>query len=86
MFRRIVLAKYKYSKVDLQCLDQYGNCACGRDITVKMGKDNLLKALAELGYPCDMEIVNNIDNEEYPKEGTYILISKNRQILLDSDE
>ena len=48
--------------------------------------DNLLKALAELGYPCDMEIVNNIDNEEYPKEGTYILISKNRQILLDSDE
>lgn len=80
------MAKTSIPKWILQCLDQYGNCACGRDITVKMGKDNLLKALAELGYPCDMEIVNNIDNEEYPKEGTYILISKNRQILLDGDE
>ena len=25
-----------------QCLDQYGNCACGRAITKKIGKDNLI--------------------------------------------
>ena len=39
-----------------QCLDQYGNCACGRAITKKIGKDNLLQILENEGYPCELEI------------------------------
>ena len=35
----------------LQCLDQYGNCACGRTITKKLGKEKLLDCLETLGYP-----------------------------------
>ncbi len=80
------MAKTSIPKWVFQCLDQYGNCACGREITKKMGKEKLLTTLEEMGYPCDLEIVNNINNEEYPKEGTYILISKNREILLDSED
>lgn len=33
----------------LQCLDQYGNCACGRTITKKLGKEKLLDCLETLG-------------------------------------
>lgn len=67
----------------LQCLDQYGNCACGRAITVKIGKDKLLETLEGLGYPCDLEIVSDDKDNEYPKDGTYILTSKNIQMSLD---
>lgn len=70
-----------------QCLDQYGNCACGRAITKKLGKDTLLKVLEEKGYPCELEILS--DSKEggaYPKDGTYILTRKNRQILIDGQQ
>lgn len=80
------MAKTSIPKWVFQCLDQYGNCACGREITKKMGKEKLLETLEEMGYPCDLEIVNNVNNEEYPKDGTYILVSKNREILLDSED
>ncbi len=70
----------------LQCLDQYGNCACGRAITKKLGKDKLLEELEELGYPCELEILSDLkENNPYPKDGTYILMRKNRQILSDDD-
>lgn len=80
------MAKTSIPKWIFQCLDQYGNCACGREITKKMGKEKLLETLEDMGYPCDLEIVNNVNNEEYPKDGTYILVSKNREILLDSED
>lgn len=61
------------------CLDQYGNCACGRAITQKLGKDGLLKALAKEGYPCELEILADPkDKSEFPKDGTYILTVKNK--------
>lgn len=71
-----------------QCLDQYGNCACGRAITKKIGKDNLLQILENEGYPCELEILSDQkDKSAYPKDGTYILTLKNRQSLLaDEDE
>ena len=63
-----------------QCLDQYGNCACGRAITKKIGKDNLLQILENEGYPCELEILSDQkDKSAYPKDGTYILTLKNRQ-------
>ena len=56
-----------------QCLDQYGNCACGRAITKKIGKDNLLQILENEGYPCELEILSDQkDKSAYPKDGTYI--------------
>ena len=42
-----------------QCLDQYGNCACGRAITKKIGKENLLQILENEGYPCELEILSD---------------------------
>ena len=71
-----------------QCLYQYGNCACGRAITKKIGKDNLLQILENEGYPCELEILSDQkDKSAYPKDGTYILTLKNRQPLLaDEDE
>ena len=60
-----------------QCLDQYGNCACGRAITKKIGKDNLLQILENEGYPCELEILSDQkDKSAYPKDGTYILTLK----------
>ena len=57
-----------------QCLDQYGNCACGRAITKKIGKENLLQILENEGYPCELEILSDQkDKSAYPKDGTYIL-------------
>ena len=44
----------------IQCLDQYGNCACGRAITKKIGKDNLLQILENEGYPCELEILSDL--------------------------
>ncbi len=70
----------------IQCLDQYGNCACGRAITKKLGKEELLEELEELGYPCELEILS--DQKEanpYPKDGTYILTRKNRPLLEDDE-
>lgn len=61
------------------CLDQYGNCACGRAITVKLGKEGLIEELARAGYPCDLEILADPkDKSEFPKDGTYILTVKNK--------
>lgn len=60
------------------CLDQYANCACGIRIVKKLGKEGLLKTLAEQGYPCDLEIIADPkDTSEFPEEGTYILTLKN---------
>ena len=60
-----------------QCLDQYGNCACGRAITKKIGKENLLQILEN----------DQKDKSAYPKDGTYILTLKNRQsLMVDEDE
>ncbi|MDX8417536.1 hypothetical protein [Absicoccus intestinalis] len=69
-----------------QCLDQYGNCACGRNLTKKLGKEGLIQELEANGYPCELEILSDSTDEEYPKEGTYIVVSKNREILLDSED
>ena len=71
-----------------QCLDQYGNCACGRAITKKIGKENLLQILENEGYPCELEILSDQkDKSAYPKDGTYILTLKNRQsLMVDEDE
>ena len=68
----------------IQCLDQYGNCACGRAITKKLGKEKLLETLAEMDRPCELEILS--DQSTYPVDGTYILTLKNRQVLVDEDE
>ena len=62
----------------LQCLDQYGNCACGRTITKKLGKEKLLDCLETLGYPCKLEVLSEKD-EAYPVDGTYILTLKSIQ-------
>ena len=70
----------------LQCLAQYGNCACGRAITKKYGKDKLLEALEKEGYSCDLEILSDIkDKNAYPKDGTYIVTLKNRQELFGDE-
>ncbi|TGY65444.1 hypothetical protein [Dubosiella muris] len=69
----------------LHCLDQYGNCACGRAITKKFGKDKLLEVLEAAGYPCELEILSDQkDKNQYPKDGTYIVTLKNRQTLFES--
>lgn len=60
------------------CLDQYANCACGIKITKKLGKEGLLKALEDAGYPCDLEIIADPkDTSEFPEDGTYIVTLKN---------
>lgn len=69
-----------------QCLDQYGNCACGRTITKKYGKEKLLEALENAGYACNLEIISDTkDKNAYPKDGTYIVTLKNRQELFGED-
>ena len=68
----------------LHCLDQYGNCACGRTITKKLGKDTLLEELEAAGYPCELEILaDQKDKSQFPKEGTYIITLKNRQFVFE---
>ncbi len=70
-----------------QCLDQYANCACGRALTKKLGKEKLLETLEEAGYSCELEILSDQkDKSAYPKDGTYILVLKNRPFLEDDDE
>lgn len=64
----------------IQCLDQYGNCACGRTITKKLGKEKLLDELEKMDHACDLEILSDKD-EAYPVDGTYILTLKKRQLL-----
>lgn len=70
------------------CLDQYANCACGRNIVKKYGKEKLLVMLEDAGYPCELEILSDQkDKAEFPKDGTYILSLKNRKELnLDDDD
>lgn len=64
----------------LSCLDQYANCACGRNIVKKLGKEKLLETLDEMGYPCDLEILSDSkDKAQYPKDGTYILNLKTQK-------
>ena len=83
----IMATQTKIPEWFFQCLDQYGNCACGRAITKKFGKDKLLSALEKMGYPCDLEVLSDQkDKSAYPKDGTYILVSKNRQELIVEDE
>ncbi|MCF0259454.1 MAG: hypothetical protein HUJ54_06295 [Erysipelotrichaceae bacterium] len=66
----------------IACLDQYANCACGRNLVMKLGVDQLLDILAKDGYPCELEILSDQkDVEEFPKDGTYILTLKNRKEL-----
>lgn len=63
----------------LHCLEQYGNCALGRTITKKLGKEKLLEELENAGYPCDLEILSDQkDTSPYPKDGTYIVTLKTR--------
>ena len=69
----------------LQCLDQYGNCACGRAIVKKLGRENLLEELAAGGRACELEIISDQkDGSALPKDGTYILTLKSR--LPEEDE
>lgn len=71
----------------LHCLEQYGNCALGRTITKKLGKDKLLEELEKAGYPCELEILSDQkDTSPYPKDGTYIVILKNRVPELKDDK
>lgn len=73
------MANHTIPKWIYSCLDQYSNCACGRAIVVKMGKDHLLAELENAGYPCDLEIrSDNKDPNPMPKDGTYILTLKDR--------
>jgi len=56
-------------------------------VAVQFGKDKLLSALEKMGYPCDLEVLSDQkDKSAYPKDGTYILVSKNRQELIVEDE
>lgn len=62
----------------ISCLEQYGNCACGRKLVEKYGEKKLLDHLDKIGYPCELEILSdNKDEEPLPKDGTYILTLKN---------
>ena len=71
----------------LQCLDQYGNCACGRAITKKLGKDKLLEELEALGYPCTLEILaDQKEKAAYPKDGTYNLTMKTEDYYTEEDD
>lgn len=82
-----MVAQTKIPEWVLQCLDQYGNCACGRNITKKMGKDKLLDELEALGYPCELEILSDQkEKSAYPKEATYILTLKSHEILQDEED
>lgn len=71
-----------------QCLDQYGNCACGYAITKKLGQEKLLEILKKEGYPCELEILSDQreKKEGYPKDGTYILTLKTHKQLEEEDE
>ena len=61
----------------LHCLEQYGNCALGRTITKKLGKDKLLEELEAAGFPCELGILSDQkDTSPYPKDGTYIVTLK----------
>ena len=71
-------AQTKIPEWVLQCLDQYGNCACGRNITKKMGKDKLLDELEILS--------DQKEKSAYPKEATYILTLKTHEILQDEED
>lgn len=63
----------------IQCLDQYGNCACGRNLTKKLGKEKLLEELESMGFPCTLEILSDQkEKAAYPKDGTYILTLQKR--------
>ncbi|MCI9041356.1 hypothetical protein [Dubosiella newyorkensis] len=69
------------------CLDQYGNCACGRTIVKKFGKEKFLDLLEGEAYPCELEILSDQkDKSQYPKDGTYIITLKNRSILFEMEE
>lgn len=71
-------AKVEVPEWVLSCLDQYGNCACGRKLVEKYGEKKLLDYLDKKGYPCELEILSdNKEQEQYPKDGTYILTLKN---------
>ena len=69
----------------LQCLDQYGNCACGYTITKQYGEEKLLSILKDKGYPCKLEILTDVKDEKYPKDATYILISQKREAVFDRE-
>lgn len=77
-------AQNKIPEWIIQCLDQFGNCACGRTITKKLGKDKLLEILKDMNHECDLEILSDKD-DAYPVDGTYVLTLKNRQILEDEE-
>lgn len=71
----------------LQCLDQYGNCAVGINLTKRLGKDQLLKALEDEGYPCDLEILSDQkDKTPFPKDGTYIVTLKSRTAQMNEPD
>jgi len=63
----------------LHHLRKYGNCCCGREIVKKIGKDEILQLLKQLGFPCILRIV--YDNKfykpkrkvKYPLNACYIL-------------
>ena len=69
----------------IQCLDQYGSCACGYAITKQYGEEKLLNMLKENGYPCKLEVLTDVKDEPYPKDATYILISQKRDMMLNGD-
>ena len=77
-------SQHKIPEWIIQCLDQYGNCACGRAITKKFGKEKLLEMLKEMDHECVLEILSEKE-EAYPVDGTYVLTLKNRQILEDEE-
>lgn len=81
------MAQPKIPEWVYQCLDQYANCACGRALTKKLGKEKLLATLEAAGYPCELEILSDQkDKSAFPKDGTYILMLKNRPLLEDEED
>lgn len=80
-------AQTKLPEWIFHCLDQYGNCACGRAIVKKYGKEKFLDLLESLGYPCELEILaEQKDTNALPKDGTYIITLKNHNTLYEMEE
>lgn len=64
-------------------LNRFGNCSCGRDIVRKIGREEIIRLLSEIGYNCSLRIVPEfrymkLDKRiKYPFHAYYILEIEN---------
>ncbi len=60
-------------------LNKFGNCACGRDIVKKIGREEIIKLLNSFGYNCNLRVVSESryikpdKRIKYPLNAYYIL-------------